>query len=364
LLNTAYVICDTQLGPCDFKANGSDAQAQGVGGTSVASPAMAGIMALIEQNAGGQPQGLPNAKFYQIAGKQNWASCDSNTVATGNACSFYDVTSGNNKVPCDASSPNCTVSHSGDTYGVINGYSAASEFDLATGLGSVNATNLVHAWGGSTTTGSVTLTPSPVAFPVTVKGQTSAAQAVTVKNTGTSSVTLSSISITGTNPTSFLQVNTCGTSLGAGVSCTVYVAFKPTATGALKATLSVADTASGSPQTAALTGTGAAADSVTLSATTMAFGSVTHGTTSAAKSVTVKNGGTTILDITGITVTGTGAADFIVLTTCGATLAPATTCTIDVAFKPAAVASYSATVNITDNGATTAQHIALTGTGK
>jgi hypothetical protein len=144
----------------------------------------------------------------------------------------------------------------------------------------------------------------------------------------------------------------------------VYVAFKPTATGALKATLSVADTASGSPQTAALTGTGAGADSVTLSATTMAFGSVTHGTTSAAKSVTVKNGGTTILDITGITVTGTGAADFVVLTTCGATLAPATTCTIDVAFKPAAVASYSATVNITDNGATTSQHIALTGTGK
>jgi hypothetical protein len=64
-LGSAYVICDSDSAPCDY-ALGSDAVAQAVGGTSVASPAMAGIMALVNQKMG-SPQGNVNAALYTLA---------------------------------------------------------------------------------------------------------------------------------------------------------------------------------------------------------------------------------------------------------------------------------------------------------
>jgi len=140
-LNTSYVICDSQTGPCTF-SNDDDAYAQGVGGTSVASPAMAGIMALINQQMG-SAQGNANVAFYALAALDNRSSCNSNTLASGNTCNFNDITSDNNAVPCAAGSPDCTVSKAGDEVGVINGYTAGVGYDLATGLGSINAQNLV-----------------------------------------------------------------------------------------------------------------------------------------------------------------------------------------------------------------------------
>jgi hypothetical protein len=60
----------------------------------------------------------------------------------------------------------------------------------------------------------------------------------------------------GTNPTSFLELNTCSATLTAGASCTVYVGFTPTATGALTGMLSIVSNGSGSPQAVTLSGTG------------------------------------------------------------------------------------------------------------
>jgi hypothetical protein len=143
-LNTAYVICDSQSDPCTFSVD-TDAMAQGVGGTSVASPAMAGIMALVNQKMGAA-QGNANPDFYALAARDNRSSCNANTVTAGNACNFYDITSDNNAVPCTPNSPDCTVHHSGDAVGILNGYTAGVGYDLATGLGSVNAQNLVNNW--------------------------------------------------------------------------------------------------------------------------------------------------------------------------------------------------------------------------
>ena len=87
---------------------------------------------------------------------------------------------------------------------------------------------------------------------------TTAAQVVTIKNSGTAALTLTSETLTGTNATSFLiSANTCTTSLAAAASCTISVEFKPAAAGALTASLSIADNATGSPQAVALSGTGA-----------------------------------------------------------------------------------------------------------
>jgi len=79
---------------------------------------------------------------------------------------------------------------------------------------------------------------------------------VTLTNVGTTALTITGKAITGTNAGDFAQTNTCGSSLAASASCTFSVTFKPTASGTRTAALSVTDSASGSPQTVSLTGTG------------------------------------------------------------------------------------------------------------
>ena len=83
----------------------------------------------------------------------------------------------------------------------------------------------------------------------------SAAQAVTVTNTGTAAAAVSGVSATG----DFSQTNTCGSSIGAGASCTVNVTFKPNASGTRTGTLTVTSNATNSPTTVSLSGTGAGA---------------------------------------------------------------------------------------------------------
>jgi hypothetical protein len=124
------------------------------------------------------------------------------------------------------------------------GWSAAqlSEFEVFPGGGSSGGTGL-------------TASPSSASFGNENVGSTSAAQSVTVKNPGTSAVSMSSVGVTGP----FGESNNCGTSLAAGASCTVSVTFAPTAAGAATGTLSVNSSAPGSPLTVALSGTGVTA---------------------------------------------------------------------------------------------------------
>lgn len=102
----------------------------GVGGTSVASPVMAGIVALLNHymvSTGAQKQvglGNINPMLYRLA--QNTSGV------------FHDVTTGSNSQPCVAGSPNCV--------GGLVGMNAGVGYDLASGLGSVDAFNLAHAW--------------------------------------------------------------------------------------------------------------------------------------------------------------------------------------------------------------------------
>ena len=93
-------------------------------------------------------------------------------------------------------------------------------------------------------------------FPPTNVGSTSAAQTATLSNGTKSAITISGISIGGANPSDFRRSppTPAERALAASASCAVSVVFKPTATGARSATLSFADTASGSPQTVSLSG--------------------------------------------------------------------------------------------------------------
>ena len=99
--------------------------------------------------------------------------------------------------------------------------------------------------------------PASLSFASINVGSSSAAQSVTITNGTSSSVTLSAGTLSGTNPGDFsVSSTTCGSSLAASATCTASLLFKPTATGARSATYSITDSASTTPLTVALSGTG------------------------------------------------------------------------------------------------------------
>ena len=135
-----YVVCETDIyGGCAGDPNNIVA----VGGTSASAPTFAGIMAMINQKMQ-SPQGDANYVLYPLAAQPE-ASCNS-TGTIGDSCMFYDVTTGTIAMPCVTGSPDCVTNVGGDQNGVLSGYSATAGYDPATGLGSVNAFNLVNNW--------------------------------------------------------------------------------------------------------------------------------------------------------------------------------------------------------------------------
>ncbi len=101
----------------------------------------------------------------------------------------------------------------------------------------------------------LTFAPTALTFVAQDVGTTSAAQTVTLKNTGQVDVAGIAITLTGSSASSFKQSNTCASTLVAGGSCQVSVVFAPQTAGAESASLSIASTAIGSPMTLALNGT-------------------------------------------------------------------------------------------------------------
>jgi hypothetical protein len=199
LSSSAYLICvsaATSDNECTY-SNASEPYALEVGGTSVATPAMAGVMALIDQKTGAA-QGSPNSELYTLAAKQNYGNCSAESASTGNGCYFNDIDTGTNAMACDydafvtTPSPNCTVAHAGDYFGILPGYSATAGYDEATGLGSLNVANVVNAWTASTglATPTVTVTPQNL----TINSSNSLNVTVSVSGSGaapTGTVTLS-----------------------------------------------------------------------------------------------------------------------------------------------------------------------------
>ena len=126
----------------------------GAGGTSFSSPIMAGIQALVNQKTGSR-QGNPNPVYYKIArseyGKTGNSSCKSNLgKSVAASCVFYDVTLGDMDMNCSGKhncfldgGKNGVLSTSNTSYGPA--FKAASGWDYATGIGSVNAYNLVFS---------------------------------------------------------------------------------------------------------------------------------------------------------------------------------------------------------------------------
>src|ERR1039457_1666132 len=134
-----YVICQSDAitgGICDQD------HLEGAGGTSFAAPAFAGIMALVNQK-----MGLTHPNF--AAGNPNFALYN---LASNQPTAFHDVPSGTtpqttNAMPCVTGSPNRVTNTQGAQVGMLSGYTTTAGYDMVTGLGSVNAANLVNNWG-------------------------------------------------------------------------------------------------------------------------------------------------------------------------------------------------------------------------
>ena len=151
LWGTFYVYCQSDILPakvCDVNNS-----VEGAGGTSFAAPVFAGMMALVQQKTASQ-QGNVNYVLYKLAATQysgsNAASCTSDAAVTGNSCMFYDITDSNIAVPCYNGSIDCSPANPADNVGILPGYDTTSGYDLATGLGSINAYNLVEGWADAT----------------------------------------------------------------------------------------------------------------------------------------------------------------------------------------------------------------------
>jgi hypothetical protein len=113
--------------------------------------------------------------------------------------------------------------------------------------------------GGGTGTApspSATISPSNLSFNSENQGVNSSKQNVLLTNSGNAALSITGISVGGSNPGDFSQSNNCGSRLVAGGNCSIGVTFAPTATGSRSGTLSIADNASGSPQLVNLAGTG------------------------------------------------------------------------------------------------------------
>jgi len=202
----------------------------------------------------------------------------------------------------------------------------------------------------------VTLSSTGLSLGTVVVGSTSSARTVTLTNHQIASLGFSSIVTTAGFA---IASNTCGSSLAGGASCTVGVTFTPRATGAATGTLSFTDTATNSPQTVSLSGTGIAP--VTLSGTGLSFGIVAVGNTSPAKTVTLTNHETTTLTFSGI---NASAGFTIASNTCGASVAAGGNCTVGVTFSPTRTGAAAGTLTFNDNAGNSPQTVTLTGTGQ
>jgi len=208
------------------------------------------------------------------------------------------------------------------------------------------------------------LSTSTLSFAATVVGQVSPALTVTLTNNGGLPLTSIGTSVSDTlSNQDFSVVNGCGSQLAPHSSCGITVAFAPTVALTETGTLLISDALRAQP--VHLQGTGLRPPTIVVGPAAIAFGGEQILVPSAARTVTISNKGGSPLLNPGFTFSGVGGASFsLETTTCGASVAAGSSCTIGVIFTPQATGATSATLTVTTSspGVTPGQ-VALTGTG-
>lgn len=216
----------------------------------------------------------------------------------------------------------------------------------------------------------VTVTPSSLSFPATVLGSTSPAQTITVSNAALATTSPATVSIArvGTNPGDFGATPTSFT-LAAGESRTVSVTFSPTVEGARSAIVRVTSDDQETPTVdVAVSGNGVKPEITLVTPTSIDFGDVPVSSSSAPSTITVRNDGSSDLTITGISISGSSAGQFSIVSGSipppNLVLAPAATASWQVVFNPSSTGTKIATFRINSDDADEAlKTVGLTGNG-
>jgi uncharacterized membrane protein len=215
-----YVFCFTDPTNGGAPCTGAPSGWAGAGGTSFGAPIWAGIQALINQKTGAR-QGNPDPVLYQLAateyGSSGSSSCNSSLGnGASSSCIFYDVTLGDMDVNCngsfncyDPSGSNGVLSTSNSSYAPA--YGTTTGWDFATGIGTVNAANLVNNWPSGPAP-NFTLSASPSSLTITQGTAGTSTITVTPSNGFNSSVTLSASGLPGGVTAAFSPNPTTGTS--------------------------------------------------------------------------------------------------------------------------------------------------------
>jgi hypothetical protein len=249
------------------------------------------------------------------------------------------------------------VDSSGSAY--VTGQTCSTDFPLANAVQAVPGGSCDAYIAKVSILAGIAVNPASLVFPAQSLKTTSQSQTVTLTN-GDNTQTITSIVLSGNDPNDFTETTTCPTSspLAVGATCTFTISFAPTAVGIRQASLAITTaSAPNTPQVVNLSGT---TSTVSLSKSSLSFGSQQVGTPSAPQSVTVTNSGTTSLSISSIAASG----DFSETDNCTKAALPATTtCVIQVTFTPSAAVASLGAITLTDSGSGSPQEILVSGIG-
>jgi beta-propeller repeat-containing protein/ASPM-SPD-2-Hydin domain-containing protein/HYDIN/CFA65/VesB family protein len=207
---------------------------------------------------------------------------------------------------------------------------------------------------GPSSVPAVALSPGTLQYAPQAMGSTSAAQAILLRNMGSSALSISSITPSG----DFAQTNTCGSSVAAASSCTLSITFAPTGVGTRSGAITLQDDAAGSPHVITLSGVGTGPLGA-LTPTSLSFSRQQVGTSGAAQIATLSNSGSAAFSISGIQATG----DFAQTNNCPAQLTAGSSCAINVTFSPTASGTRTGTLTVNDSAVGSPQTANLTGSG-
>ena len=337
----------------DLSGSGLD----GGGGTPTATISPAGALAFGNQIINSRSEAKTVTLANTGAGPLTISTFRINGADAGDFAQGADCPVSPSSLPAGAS---CTiyVSFAPSTPGSKTATLAIGD-DAAGGQQTVSLTG-----AGTLGAAAVMLSPPLLTFADRSVGTTSDAQAVSLINTGLGPLTISTLRLNGADAADFAQGVDCPIgpdSLAPGASCTIYVSFTPHSAGVKSATLTIGDDAPSSPQTLALGGRGLSDPQVSVSPSSLFFGSGTVGTQSGQQTVSITNtgGGPLVLDSIGIT--GGNAGDFAEVDDCPTTLAIGASCLVRIEFDPATAGLDSASLTLNDNAPGGSQAVALSG---
>lgn len=281
-------------------------------------------------------------------------------VSLSVAASVGFASVGNGSVPCGvtlAAKASCTV---GITFtpsqnGSINGALAVSGASFSTQLATLTGSGT----GGLAPL--LTFSPSSTTFPNQETGVTSASRTVTVTNSGTASVNVLSLTASADFAVVGSGSKPCGGTLAAKGKCTMSVKFTPSAPGAIKGSVAVANRSSVNPLVFDLTGTGVLP--VTLKPTSLTFATQKGGTTSAAQTVTLTNNQPVALSLVSLIASGDYTVSSEGTAPCGTSVAAKGACTFQVTFTPSNSGTMNGAVTVTNNASGSPQVVKLSGAG-